>query len=128
MQSMVVRDLQGQSVRRPPLVELAPSNTAQKPKKISKSVKDMAVEAAEDSDSQLEYPEYPNETTQQRHMRTRALGLYKERRAKKLKAARQFVGTFCTLMEVVGGKANTSTGGRLQFEGSVCDWILLRTM
>lgn len=84
LQSMVARDLQGASVRRPTSHELAPSNTARKPKKISKLVKDMAVAAGEDFDSQLEYLEYPNETTQQRHTRTRALGRYRERKAKNL--------------------------------------------
>jgi hypothetical protein len=50
---MVVRDLQGALVRRPTLVELAPSNTAKKTQKNSKLVKDMAVAAREDYDSQL---------------------------------------------------------------------------
>ena len=103
LQSMLVRDLQGAYVRRPPLVELAPSNIAKKPKKNSKSVKDMAVAAGEDSDSQLEYPEYPNETTQQRHMRTRALGRYRERRAKNLKATRQFAGLKEHILYIDGG-------------------------
>jgi hypothetical protein len=103
LQNMVVRDLQGALLRRPTLVELAPSNTAKKTQKNSKLVKDMVVAAREYSNSQLEYLEYPNETTQQRHMQTRALDRYREIRVKNLKAARQFAGLKEQILYIDGG-------------------------